>query len=131
MKKCSKCNKEKPLEDYSLTPANNPRGACKACRSIDNKGVEARSRKLRFKYGITHEDYLKLLHKQQGKCAVCFAKASDQYHGCLDVDHNHNTGEVRGLLCNNCNRLLGFAGDSSEVLQNASDYLKEKGSYCG
>jgi hypothetical protein len=70
------------------------------------------------KHGITKEDYAIRLKDQQGKCAIC---------GCLPkklcVDHDHETGKIRGLLCNNCNLMLGHSKDSVERLRNAADYL--------
>lgn len=70
-----------------------------------------------------------MLEGQGGKCQGCGASAEDQHHGVLDVDHNHKTNEVRGLLCGSCNRLMGFAGDNPEVLKNLAAYLEDKGSY--
>lgn len=127
--KCNKCGDEKPVNMFSLTPAGNPRNACKACRSKANSGQVRKDRYLKATYGITHADYLRMLEEQDGCCAICDTPAIDLYHGVLDVDHNHETGEVRGLLCNSCNRLLGFAGDSKERLKRAVVYLKERGSY--
>ena len=129
LKRCTKCDQSKPLSEYSLTPAGHPRGSCKSCRSVANIGVEARSRKLKYKYGITHNDYLSLLEEQDGKCLGCGGLAEDQHHGVLDVDHNHKTNEVRGLLCGSCNRLMGFAGDNARVLRNLANYLEDRGSY--
>lgn len=71
------------------------------------------------KYGITTDDYLSLLAKQEEACAICH-KPSEL----LCVDHDHDSGQVRGLLCDSCNKLLGFSGDSPEVLTNAIEYLK-------
>jgi hypothetical protein len=129
MKECKACGFTKPLSEYSLTPAGHPRGKCKVCRSIQNSDIAARSRKLKFKYGITHDQYLLLLEKQGGRCCMCDKTAEEQHHGVLDVDHNHETGEVRGLLCGPCNRLLGFAGDNPEVLLRGAQYLQERGDY--
>jgi hypothetical protein len=131
LKKCDRCKETKGMSSFSLTPAKNPRGACKECRSKQHKGTVGRNRKLQHKYKITHQDYLNMLEKQGGVCLGCGAKAEEQYHGVLDVDHNHKTGKVRGLLCNTCNRLLGFAGDKASVLLNLASYLKDKGSYGG
>lgn len=67
------------------------------------------------KFGITPEQYDQMLHEQQGVCAAC-GKAEthrNQFGVCrLAVDHNHDTGQVRGLLCGRCNRALGLLGDS-------------------
>jgi hypothetical protein len=71
--------------------------------------------------------------KQSGKCSICNnsetvkdLKGKIKY---LAVDHNHETGEVRGLLCNACNTGIGKLGDSVKILENAIKYLKERGSY--
>ena len=126
---CKTCKQEKNSNSFSLTPSGKLRGTCKECRSAQNKGEKARNRKLKHKYGISHADYLTLLEKQEGKCAICYTKAEDQYHGVLDVDHNHETGEVRGLLCNSCNRFIGLAQDNPTLLKNAMNYLNKKGYY--
>lgn len=63
---------------------------------------------LKRRYGITLDQYRDLLKKQGGRCAVCRQLKKRTLH----VDHDHGTGEVRGLLCDHCNRLLGFLGDT-------------------
>jgi Recombination endonuclease VII len=75
---------------------------------------------LKKRYGITLEQYEKMFQKQDGKCAICLKPSIKR----LAVDHNHDTGKVRGLLCSNCNPLLGFATDSITILENAVAYLK-------
>ena len=65
-------------------------------------------------------DYQEMYHSQEGCCAIC----RKQQERAFDVDHNHATGEVRGLLCTNCNRMLGHAGDSAANLRAAADYLE-------
>ncbi|MHA2044102.1 MAG: endonuclease VII domain-containing protein [Candidatus Thorarchaeota archaeon] len=77
---------------------------------------------LRQKYNMTVEDYDTLLADQDGKCAICYSPPSSRR---LDVDHNHSTGEVRGLLCAKCNTGIGLFDDSTVALQKAIDYLKE------
>ena len=128
-KTCVRCEETKNASEFSLTPSKNYRGTCKACRSLQNSGYEGRQRKLKRKYGITHDDYLDMLEDQNGCCLGCGASAEDQPYGVLDVDHNHKTEKVRGLLCNPCNRLLGLSGDSSKVLLSLVSYLNERGSY--
>ncbi len=73
-------------------------------------------------YNITMEDYDALFKKQNGLCAICGKKQGQMK---LNIDHNHTTGEIRGLLCSNCNRFLGLAQDSEAILTNALRYLKE------
>lgn len=73
---------------------------------------------LRSKYGISQEYYEILYDHQKGACKIC-----QEFTKLLHVDHDHNTGKIRGLLCSNCNRGLGLLGDSKEVLINAIKYL--------
>ena len=80
---------------------------------------------LRNRYGITEDDYKTLFKKQEGCCAICGADYSTSERN-LDVDHDHNTGIVRGLLCNNCNRGLGHMQDDIKILENAVRYLNGK-----
>jgi hypothetical protein len=80
-----------------------------------------RDRQLKFKYGITQEEYDALLEAQGGGCAVCGATPEEEE---LPVDHDHDTGEVRGILCNNCNNGIGRFEDSPELLRSAADYLE-------
>lgn len=76
---------------------------------------------LKHKYGIREADFNKMEQDQNGKCAICF-KVPER--GRLVVDHDHNTGKVRGLLCNTCNSGMGKLGDSIENLESAVLYLK-------
>lgn len=71
------------------------------------------------KYGITAREYDQLLEQQNGVCAIC-----QNYHDILCVDHDHETGEVRGLLCRMCNSGLGFLGDSILGIIKAVKYLQ-------
>lgn len=73
------------------------------------------------RYGLTKEEYDHLLHIQGGLCAICLQESKTKLH----VDHCHNTGKVRGLLCGNCNRALGLFKDNVLYLENAKNYLKK------
>lgn len=77
-------------------------------------------------YGITLEDYILMFEEQNGSCAICKQRKYSK-HGLLSVDHDHETGIVRGLLCHRCNLLLGLAKDSSDLLLIAAEYLKDYG----
>lgn len=70
--------------------------------------VKNRERHLKTKYHITSEDYNKLLIKQNYRCGICGIHLSKLDRKYFDVDHNHKTGQVRGLLCNKCNKSLGY-----------------------
>ena len=85
---------------------------------------KSREYHLRSKYGITLEQYDALLERQNNACAVCLKDASE-FTVNLAVDHNHVTGEVRGLLCNYCNhRVVGRHRDP-DLLQRVADYLRQ------
>jgi hypothetical protein len=82
---------------------------------------------LRFKaYQITEEEYYNILEKQNYKCAIC-GKDQLEFKTSLCVDHDHNTGKIRGLLCKNCNLILGNAKDDISTLINAAKYLENNG----
>jgi uncharacterized protein YlaI len=76
------------------------------------------------KYGITIEEYDVLFKKQEGKCAICDeSKPVRKRDNNLHVDHDHNNNQIRGLLCDNCNKGLGHFKDSVPLLQRAVNYL--------
>lgn len=77
------------------------------------------------KYGLTPEDYESMYEKQKGKCLICGEQKVNRgkYHS-LFVDHNHETGKVRGLLCQRCNFLIGQARDNVKILKSAIKYLE-------
>jgi hypothetical protein len=91
---------------------------------------QTRSR-LRFHYGLEAEDYARLFEAQHGLCAICGSQLDqrsvfDRTVGRRSrphIDHDHNTGELRGLLCGGCNRGLGAFKDSVPALLSAVNYL--------
>ena len=74
------------------------------------------------KYGISLEDYDRMFEKQNGNCKTCGLPEINQR---LAVDHCHETGKVRGLLCSRCNLVLGRVEENTETLWNMIEYLKE------
>jgi len=77
------------------------------------------------KYGITIDIYSQMLENQNNKCAICKSESSNtKLTNRFYVDHDHKTGKVRGLLCNNCNFALGHFSDNITILENAIKYLK-------
>lgn len=97
---CAACQSFRDLVDF---PKNGT--TCRACQSAKTHAANVVKT-----YGITADDYEELLKRQGGKCAICRARPRSKR---LAVDHNHTTGEVRGLLCSRCNHdLLGSAWDS-------------------
>ena len=132
------CGKEKPLSDFHKHPHTKDRRQiyCKECVRtkfgtanlvsatkwyVENKG-RWRDGELRRQYGITSEDYARLLKEQNDSCAICKRHAS-QFKKRLSVDHSHTTGEVRGLLCQPCNLALGNLQEDLERIANMVKYL--------
>lgn len=83
-------------------------------------GTRINGYRLKYRYGITLEDHKQLFASQDGKCAICCEAFDKTPH----VDHCHKTGSVRGLLCDRCNRGLGYFKDSPVLLIEASKYLE-------
>lgn len=80
---------------------------------------------LKQRYGITHEDYLHMLTEQNGACAVCKTTVTGNRCRYFDVDHDHETGKVRGLLCRRCNVTLGVIEKNRERIMLLEKYLRE------
>lgn len=78
--------------------------------------------RLRTDYGMTLDNYLNMLSKQNNCCAIC-GVTTQELDRRISVDHCHKTGKVRGLLCQKCNNGLGFFKDSPALLTKAADYL--------
>ena len=83
-------------------------------------------RHLRTRYGQTLLEYNLMVQAQKGVCAICKSFAPTKIHPRLCVDHDHSTGKVRGLLCNNCNAGLGFFANSSLRMRGAIAYLAKQ-----
>lgn len=94
-------------------------------RANNRDGAYLRTRKsqLKHKFGITEDDYQTMLKEQNGACAICRTTTPTGRWKVFAVDHCHKTGNVRGLLCNECNRGIGLLRDSAELLRNAAEYL--------
>ena len=76
--------------------------------------------------GLTIEDYNIMFKKQNGCCAICnkhILELNQKKKKHLCIDHNHDTGAIRGLLCDKCNRGIGLLQDDKEILLNAYNYL--------
>lgn len=90
---------------------------CKTCASMANH-----SSAILGKFDLSSDDYMRLLHRQGGRCGICRNRPRTRRFA---VDHDHHSGEVRGILCDKCNHeILGGAKDSLETLRNAVAYLE-------
>jgi len=152
MKKCTVCKEIKDFSNFykSISDKDGYGYRCKICDKIARKKSRHRlkpkeenktylgykRRWLFFKYGLRVNEYEEMLEKQNYSCAICKTKnpAGEGINTgrllSFAVDHNHTTGKNRGLLCNLCNRGIGFLKDSEEILQAAVDYLKYHNSTC-
>ena len=130
-RKCSTCKELKYLKDFSKHRGR-PDGhhpQCKECRSKYVPSTEAKERHKvylkqwnRFKTsGFTQEDFDNKLKEQDYKCAIC--KTTDSGSMDFHADHDHKTGQKRGVLCHKCNTGLGLLKDDIDVLCAAIDYL--------
>ncbi len=123
---CGEINIDKFYVDASGRRTNK---YCKECHKAKCKErwhalspVDKQATRVKAMYGITSEEYKALHTAQKGKCAIC-GTAPTTKRG-LHVDHCHETGKVRGLLCHGCNTALGSFKDNTNLLNNAINYLK-------
>lgn len=91
-------------------------------RTDEEEIAYKRNLSLKKRFGITLDDYNQMRFEQDGCCFICGRHEDEVYQLC--VDHDHNTNKVRGLLCNNCNSVLGHARDDINVLYKSIAYLK-------
>lgn len=129
---CSGCERFLPLAQFGK-PQSNGAGRtyvpsrCLRCRA--DYSYLAMRRKQLAAYGITEEDFSRLMEAQGGVCAICgqpeWVTRKDGKIRLLCVDHDHVTGRVRGLLCANCNRAIGLMDDDADRLKKAIYYLTE------
>ena len=130
MKVCNKCKEEKEHTLFNKNKASKDgiKSICKVCEKAGKKVTYPKeyykNKKLMLLYGITLDTYNKMLKRQHHKCKICgiHEKHCDT---ALAVDHNHETGSVRALLCRHCNTGLGQFRDRQEFLLKAVDYLNE------
>ena len=139
MKWCGTCKTVKPLIEFAKgkSQVDGLQGFCRPCgrnnqakwrtgnREKANR-IAANSHRMK-RLGVTSEKYDELLASQGGVCAICkelcITKTTTGIQKSLAVDHNHETGQVRGLLCARCNTAIGLLGDDPIRLQYAANYL--------
>lgn len=116
--------KEQILEQSSLWQKNNKEKSNLSKKIWRSRNLtNARNTRLKYLFGISIEDYDKMLERQNYSCAICQMHYSS-FKRNLAVDHCHLTRKVRGLLCFDCNSGIGKLKDSVEVLNKAINYLK-------
>lgn len=122
-KRCPKCGEEKPLTSFhrSKRRKDGRQSTCADCMKIMRRTTQ-RGSDLKRKFGITVDQYDSILLSQNNGCAIC-GDSKNRGGNRLAVDHDHDTGRVRGLLCHRCNTAIGLFSDDIELLKSAIYYL--------
>jgi hypothetical protein len=146
MKTCKQCKQIKPLTDFYNEPRvkDGKQARCKVCHgkvtekyrkenleiyrkaSLKNwHSLDVKKKQERWikRYGINAKDYKQMFDEQNGVCKICQKPCLSRQF--LSVDHCHQTGKVRGLLCVKCNTALGMLDDNIQNLTSAIEYLKK------
>ena len=150
MRTCNKCNIEKSIDEFWFryinkngTPIHDR--VCKKCKQIKHSSLETRKSSTEkykntdkykntlrkhtlLKYGISIEEYDEMLTRQNFVCKICSRPENKMLNGKvrrLSVDHDHETGKIRGLLCMDCNTTLGKMNDDVNLFIKMVNYLKE------
>lgn len=131
-KRCPSCHRTLDASEFGPN-ARTTDGLSKNCRRCRQKHRDryhqawkdvARQARLLRRYGLATEAYDALLRRQDGRCAICrepFPPHGKRPH----VDHDHQSGKVRGLLCLHCNSLLGISREDTARLHAAASYLQK------
>lgn len=145
---CCACKCDKPQDEFDKCLSRRPFGLASRCRACErNRKAELakkiywsmtaeerysynRKWNIKTKFGITLEQYDAMLDSQGGVCAICKLPETVRHHSTktvqpLVVDHNHDTGTIRGLLCTKCNKAIGLLMHNTMYLSNAIDYLSK------
>ncbi len=135
MKTCKICGEEKSKDAFYAAYTYNGKKICRPeCKECNKKKTvlwgrnnpdRRRSTLIKHVYGIDSKEYDRLLQAQDGKCAICFSTNVGGKRLHFDIDHNHITGKVRGLLCRSCNYLIGNSKESTTTLLSAVKYLED------
>lgn len=114
-KRCPDCEKVKPHSDWERNKTSSDGWAsyCRKCRAARN-----RDSYFRRKYGLSQDELRDRVKRQGHLCVICLAAPPEH------VDHDHETGAVRGVLCFSCNAALGQLKDRPDVMRRAADYVE-------
>jgi hypothetical protein len=143
IKKCSKCGEVKTTNNFNKDchKKSGFRTCCKQCQAFSKavysktktrviknyskqNSEKAKRSKLRVHFNLTLEQYYEQLESQNSLCAIC-GHPEEVIKRRLCVDHDHITGQVRGLLCGKCNCAIGLLGDDPTLIKAALTYLKK------
>lgn len=125
-KRSAEWMKKNPFRDYSDEQKQKRYEYAARWREKNKDKIKQYSRKsdLKRRFELSLEDYNKMLEEQDGGCIIC-GKTKEENKQNLSVDHDHESGKIRGLLCDTCNRGLGYFKDDPELIINAAKYLKK------
>ena len=143
-KRCTKCHTVKPLGEFRSRGGSLKhllKSWCNACHFSTHRTWCAENQERVQEYrgrdpwtlvkrcarrGITPEEFVLAYEAQAGKCLICYDPITQMDSA---IDHNHKTGEFRGILCKKCNRAIGMLRDSPTILRRAAEYLETQGNY--
>lgn len=138
---CKTCGLEFNSTDFYTSPKSQKQ-YCKKCWGVYHRAWSAKkkvsdpdydkvkARRHRWKsIGVTEEQYAKLISECDGVCSICGSKEGAEDGRILCVDHCHESGNVRGILCRSCNLMIANAKDSPDILEKAAAYLVTRGAH--
>jgi hypothetical protein len=134
VRQCGCCKEQLPVASFNRRKrgTGSYQTNCKKCvgelwKTAKQSGPEVRRRyQLQRKYGVNEQSYFSLWNQQNGVCAICGNEETARYKGTLKmlaVDHDHETGVIRGLLCQECNTGIGKFRHDQDLLVKASEYV--------
>jgi hypothetical protein len=137
-KACTRCGRSKGFDEFGWKITNGRkrrhawcRMCCREYRTLHSKTPrgkrERRRAAIKYNFKLREDEYLAMMATQHGLCAICHRPETKVLHGhipALQIDHDHATGKVRGLLCWACNSALGKFEDDPERLRAAAAYLE-------
>ena len=132
-KRCKVCQEDKPVEEFYMDSTDSKgirrRPLCRLCydyrtREYFRKSGGRKRYDVKYRYGIEYDEYLALLKTQDNACALCGQKFIEgSRRTSTNVDHNHTTGSVRGLLCVSCNTTVGTVESNWIRLFDIVEYI--------
>lgn len=137
MKTCRTCKQDKLLTEFHshASCSQGVRPDCKECLApqdrkrskqyVEKYPLNRRSTILKNKYGIDYDQYLRMLGAQGGGCAICGSTSPGAGKTYFSLDHNHQNGKNRGLLCHSCNAGIGMFKEDKLSLKLAIEYLEK------
>lgn len=137
IKKCKRCGQEKDHNEFGPKQTRQLKSGktmvykksyCKECSGILSKQYKQETPHawIATRYRISKEEALYWFNKTTSSCEIC-GKPWVEGTPKLCIDHNHTTGEIRGILCKACNHVLGHSYDSPDILESARFYLLQRG----